>query len=73
MPQQWGYASSSVKDWEISYPVSFSNKGIPIISKVGSSATNININVINNKNNLEIHQSEAVTTLQGIYWVAIGK
>ena len=73
VPLQWGYANSGVKDWEISYPVSFSNNGIPLVSKVGSSSTNTELGLMGNKNNFEIHQSQALTTLMGIYWVAIGK
>lgn len=71
--KQWGYNASSVKDWVITYPLSFGKNGIPLVSKVGSSANNAEIALIGNKNNLEIHQSEMITTLQGIYWVAVGK
>ena len=71
--RQWGYNSSSAKDWVITYPLTFSKKAIPLVSKVGSSATNTEFGLIGNKNNFEIHQSEAITTLQGIYWVAIGE
>lgn len=70
---QWGYNASSAKDWVITYPLTFREEAIPLVSKVGSSANNTEFGLIGNKNNLEIHQSEAVTTLQGIYWVAIGK
>lgn len=69
---QWGYNASSAKDWVITYPLTFSNNEIPLVSKVGSSANNTEIALICNKNNMKIHQSEEVATLQGLYWVAIG-
>ena len=71
--KQWGYNASGVKDWVVTYPLSFGKNGIPLVSKVGSSANNTEIALIGNKNNLEIHQSEAITILQGIYWIAIGQ
>lgn len=70
---QWGYTSSGQKDWEVVYPVSFSDHGIPIVSKVGSSATSTDVGIIGGKEKLYMHISEMITTLQGIYWIAIGK
>lgn len=70
---QWGYTSSGPKDWEVVYPVSFSDHGIPIVSKVGSSATSTDVGIIGEKEKLYVHISEMITTLQGIYWIAIGK
>ena len=71
--KQWGYTSSGQKDWEVVYPVSFSDHGIPIVSKVGSSATSTDVGIIGEKEKLYVHISEMITTLQGIYWIAIGK
>lgn len=71
--RQWGYTSSGQKDWEVVYPVSFSDHGIPIVSKVGSSATSTDVGIIGEKEKLYVHISEMITTLQGIYWIAIGK
>ena len=73
VPLQWGYNASSDKDWVITYPLNFREAAIPLVSKVGSSANDITIGLMSNKNNMEIHQSEAVQLKLGIYWIAIGK
>lgn len=70
--KQWGYSTSASKDWSVTYPVSFIYTGIPVATIVGSRAPSVTFSLMLGTDSFDIHQSEAVSTLVGVYWFSIG-